>query len=171
MNALEIHREAIEWANWLLEAVMADVTPEQAHWTPPGIANPLGALYAHAVLDQDVIVNAMLKGGAPLYASSWADRCGVEDPRFQLDLEWARAVQIDLDALRAYAKAVYASVLAYLDGLSEADLEREVDLSANGLGVRSVGWMLTALIAAHTNNMAGEISCLKGLQGAQGYPF
>jgi hypothetical protein len=128
MNALETHREAIEWANWLLEAVMADVTPEQAHWTPPGIANPLGALYAHAV-------------------------------------------QIDLDALRAYAKAVYASVLAYLDGLSEADLEREVDLSANGLGVRSVGWMLAALIAAHTNNMAGEISCLKGLQGAQGYPF
>ena len=171
MNVIEVHREAIEWANWLLEAVMEDVTPEQAHWTPPGIANPLGVLYAHALLEQDAIVSAMLKRRPPLYTASWAGKVGVENPDFRLDFEKARTAQIDLEALRAYAQAVYANTREYLDRLDEEKLAREVDLTANGLGVRTVSWMLSALIASHTNNMAGEISCLKGLQGARGYPF
>jgi hypothetical protein len=31
--------------------------------------------------------------------------------------------------------------------------------------------MLNVLVAGHLNNMAGELSCLKGLQGLKGYPF
>ena len=50
-------------------------------------------------------------------------------------------------------------------------LDEMRDLSAQGLGRRSVGWMLNALVAGHLNNMAGELSCLKGLQGFKGYPF
>jgi len=34
-----------------------------------------------------------------------------------------------------------------------------------------MAWALTALLVSHTNNMIGELSCLKGLQGAKGYPF
>ena len=52
-----------------------------------------------------------------------------------------------------------------------AGLDEMRDLSAQGLGRRSVGWMLNALVAGHLNNMAGELSCLKGLQGLKGYPF
>jgi hypothetical protein len=44
-------------------------------------------------------------------------------------------------------------------------------MSASGLGVRTVDWCLSALITSHINNMAGEISALKGVQGAKGYPF
>ena len=47
----------------------------------------------------------------------------------------------------------------------------QVDLSEAGLGVRTVDWLLSALLTSHINNMAGEISCLKGLQGGKGYPF
>lgn len=44
-------------------------------------------------------------------------------------------------------------------------------LGAAGLGTQNVDWMLSALVTAHVNNMAGEASCLKGLPGGRGYSF
>lgn len=35
------------------EATVSDVTEEQAHWQPPGIANPIAAVYAHAIVGAD----------------------------------------------------------------------------------------------------------------------
>lgn len=171
MNGIDVHREAVGWASELLEMTVADVTGEQACWMPPGIANPLGATYAHAVCSVDVIVQSVLKGEAPLFATSWAGKTGVSQPQLASTYEWARSLQVDLPVLREYARAVYQNADAYLASLQEADLEQERDLSGAGLGVRTVSWVLTALLCSHLNNMAGEISVLKGLQGARGYPF
>jgi hypothetical protein len=59
----------------------------------------------------------------------------------------------------------------HIGTLSDQDLERVLDLSNVGLGEQRVSWVISALIVGHLNNMAGEISVLKGLQGAKGYPF
>ncbi len=171
MNAIGTIRESIQWGHQLLEMVMADVTDEQARWTPPGKANPIGALYAHAVLSADGVVNGMLKGAAPRFATEWAGQVGALPPQMSLTFDWARSVQPDLPALRHYGQTVIADAEAYLEQLAEADLDRELDLAAAGLGKRRVSWILNALVAAHLNNMAGEISALKGVQGAKGYPF
>ena len=171
MDAIAALQEGVTWANELLEMVAADVTEEQAHWQPPGIANPLGSLYAHAVFAQDAVINAVLKGGAPLFAGQWAGKTGVENPEFQLNLEWARSVRIDLAAFRPYAQAVYKATYDYMASLTPDDLGREIDLTNVGLGVKPLSWCLNALVISHLNNMTGEISCLKGLQGAKGYPF
>jgi hypothetical protein len=171
MNAVAVIRDGVQWGHQLLEMVMGDVTDEQARWAPPGLANPIGALYAHALLSEDAIVNGMLQGGAPLFATSWAGQAGVEAPQFHLTVDWARGLKPDLAALRQYGPAVAASTVAYLNGLTDSGLDRQVDLSRQGLGSRSIGWALNALVAAHLNNMAGEISALKGVQGARGYPF
>jgi hypothetical protein len=170
MNAVSPLIEGIQWAHELLEMVTADITPEQAHWQPPGIANPLGAIYAHAVLAEDAVVNAMLKGSAPLFSSEWAGKTGIANPQFQLDLEWARNLELDLPAFREYAQAVYATTIDYVSSLSATDLSGEIDMTSMGLGQRSLSWCLNALVISHLNNMIGEISCLKGLQGAKGYP-
>jgi hypothetical protein len=171
MNAVAAYRENIQWGYQLLEMVMAGVQNEQARWAPPGRANPVGALYAHALLGVDGVINGMLKGGAPRFATEWAGQVGSPPPQMSLTLDWARAIQPDLPALRAYGKTLMADVEAYLDSLSDADLDRPIDLSSAGLGTRTVGWALNALVGAHLNNMAGEISALKGVQGLQGYPF
>jgi hypothetical protein len=171
MDTLSYIRMEIEWAHQLLEMVMADVTPELAQWTPPGVANPLGAIYAHAVLGEDGVLNGLLRQGAPLFATTWAGKTGIAEPQFQLTFDWARGLKPNLVALREYAQAVYAETDKYLSTLSASDLERSLDLSGQGLGQRTLGWCLAALIVAHLNNMAGEISCLKGAQGAKGYPF
>ncbi len=171
MTAIESHRTALKWATELLESVMADVTDEQMAYIPPGLANPIGALYAHAVCAADGINRGSLQGDTPLFAGPWAGRTGISEPTMFLDLAAARNLKVDLAAAREYAQAVYADIHSYVASLSDADLERDIDLSQAGLGIRSLDWCVSALITSHFNNMAGEISALKGVQGAKGYPF
>jgi hypothetical protein len=104
MKAISVLQEGTQWAHEFLEMVTADVTPEQAHWHPPGIANPLWAIYAHAVLAEDGVIG-MLKGSAPLFASTWAGKTGVSDPQFQMTLEWAQGLKVELPTFRQYAQA------------------------------------------------------------------
>ena len=171
MDLISTYREGLEWAFELLEMVMADVTPELAHATPPGIANPLAAIYAHAVVDLDMIPTYLFQGKPPLFQTTWAGKTGISDPQWQATYEWARSVQVDFPTARTYAQAAYQNADAYLSSLSERDLYREIDLTGVGLGVRQLSWCISALVISHLNNMIGEISVLKGIQGVKGYPF
>ena len=84
--------------------------------------------------------------------------------------EWAGRVQVDVEALHSYAQAVYQATDGYVASLSDEDLDRPLDLSAIGFGQQTLGFMLSILVFnVHTHT--GEIACLKGLRGAQGYPF
>ena len=171
MNAIEVCLQAYQWASDLMEMVMADVTPEQAAWVPPGIANPLGATYAHAALETDAMIQHFVRGEAPLYETTWASKTGVSQPQMGQTLAWGRALQVELPALREYARAVYRNTEQTIAALSEEDLEREVDLSPLGEGKRTLNWLLQAMVIGHLHNVVGEISALKGIQGAKGYPF
>ncbi len=170
-------RQQFDAAHQLLEATMADVTTEQAHWMPPGIANPLGATYAHVVSAEDYIVQGMFKQVAPLAATDWTGRTGVSEPMPSPGPQWSeypgwtRRVTVDLAALAVFAQAVYAATDAYVSGLTDADLARPFDLTPLGLGPQTVASALSIIALNHVGNMTGEISCLKGLQGARGYPF
>lgn len=171
MNGIETQLVSLRWAHEILAMVTADLTPEQAAWLPPGIANPIGAQYAHAICGEDWIVQSLFLGRAPLYASEWAGRTGISTPQPNATYEWAQSVTMDLSALRSYAAAVAQATESYIIGLSDADLDRSLDMTFVGLGQRTVGWVLSANVIGHINNMAGEISALKGVLGAKGYPF
>ncbi|HEX8219379.1 MAG TPA: DinB family protein [Chloroflexia bacterium] len=177
MDAIELLRLQLDMAHQVMEGTMADVTPEQAHWSPPGLATPLGASYAHVVVSEDVVINGLLRQAAPLMAAEWAGRTGLSEPMPMPGPEWGeyagwnRRVQVELPALKEYAQAVYARTSEYLASLTSNDLDTPLDLSALGFGPSNVGWVLSILVVGHVNNIAGEISCLKGLQGAKGYPF
>jgi len=170
MSALDTHRVALQWATELIELTMQDVTDEHAHWHPPGKANPIAATYAHAVGALDGVIT-LLQGKQPLHVTSWKGKTGISDPQWQSTADWAGSVRVDLSVARQYAQAVYEKASHFMQALSESDLENEIDLSGVGLGVRTLDWCLSALATGHVNNMAGEISVLKGLQGLQGYPF
>ena len=173
MDVKTLLREQFKSAHGLLESTMRDVTEEQAQWSPPGKANPVGATYAHAILSEDMMLNGMLKGGAPLFATTFADKTGLSEvlPPDQPWDAWSRSVQIDLDALRAYAKAVYAATDEYLASATDDDLARELDLSGFGMGKQPVAVFAGTLMVSHLNNHCGEVSSMKGVQGAKGYPF
>lgn len=171
MQAVTLLREQIQQAHGFLEATMEGVTSEQAHWTPPGTANPIAATYVHAVASEDLAINMVLKGGAPLYATEWADRTGISEVQPLTTAEWARRVRIDLPTTHSYAQAVHAATDTYLAALTDEELARALDLTNFGLGQMTVGALLSRMVLGHIDNMCGEISVLKGIQGAKGYPI
>lgn len=171
MNTIPLIREQLKIAHQWFEGTMAGVTQEQAHWQPPGMAHPIGSRYAHAVVAEDVMVNVLIQGGAPLYATTWAGKSGISDPQFYSTLEWARSVQVDLDTARRYAQAVYESTDAYLATLKDEELDRVIDMSEQGMGEWSLGAFLITFVLGHFRDIMGEVSALKGVQGLQGYPF
>ncbi len=173
--SVSLLRAQFKNAHEVLEGTMEGLTSAQAHWTPPGVANPLGATYVHVAVSEDGVIGGMLKGGPPLLAAAWAGKVGVSElppmpggeglPPWDA---WARKVQVDLPAVRAYAQAVYAATDAYLASLPDEALNQSLDLGP--LGQYTLGSFLTVMlfnVAWHT----GEISSLKGLQGLRGYPF
>jgi hypothetical protein len=178
MTATQLLRQQVKIAHDILEATMADVTAEQTHWSPPGIANPLGATYAHLVVSEDFVINGMFRQQAPLLAAAWSERTGLSQPMptpgtpaWSDYPNWNRQVRIDLAALRSYAQAVYAETDAFLASLNDDALGQPLDLSSVGLGQQTMASALTLLMLNHIGTETGEIACLKGLQGARGYPF
>lgn len=69
MDSVALLRQQLANVNQFLEGTMDEVTANQAQWAPPGTANPLGATYAHTVSSLDAVVNGILQGKAPLFAS------------------------------------------------------------------------------------------------------
>jgi hypothetical protein len=178
MDKLTYIREQLKEAHQWLEGTMADVTSEVAHYLPPGAAIPVGAAYAHAIVSEDIVLHTMLQpGGTPLYTSTWADRTGlsVPHPPFSGDswttayTAWTRTVQVDLPSLREYAQAVYAASDQYLASLTPDALDQPMEVP--GLGTTTLAYVLGRFLVAHVDQMTGEISAIKGIQGRQGYPF
>jgi hypothetical protein len=157
-------------AHELLESTVGDVTPEQLHFAPPGRALPVGAAYAHVIFSEDILVQH-LKGEAPLFESGTPTGASEPHPNFtredwNLYPAWTQRVRFDLPTLRAYAQTVYANTDAWLATLTDADLEKP-----DSFLQQDVGHMISRAIIAHADNLSGEISAIKGVQGLQGYPF
>jgi hypothetical protein len=174
VDPVSLIRKQYKGAHDLLEVTINGVTPDQAQWTPPGTANPLGSTYVHIVTGEDAVFNMMIRRATPLFGGDFADKLGVSEPPPAPGhswAEWARAVRVELPVLRDYARAVYASTDDYLSSLTAEDLDTPIDMSAFGMGQQPLYFLVAGVMLQHVNNHLGEIACLKGVQGAQGYPF
>lgn len=172
MNTIEQLVELYQDAHRTLEEVLGEVTPEEAHWLPPGRALPIDALYAHTVIGEDMFLSLFFRKAPALCATTWSGRVGVSelppnDPPWDA---WARDVKVDLPALREYARAVYAASEEYVRSLCPEALEAPFEAPPPGVSW-SFGYVLGPLIAGHAYQHAGEISAIKGLQGLTGYAF
>jgi hypothetical protein len=171
MQSQALYALLFKTANDHLEATMADVTDAVANWVPAQTVATIGAQYVHLVTSEDVIVNGLLKGGAPLLATTFAGKIGAATaPQLFTWGDWGRSTKVNIAEARAYAQAVYASVDAYVNAQTAESLGEIVDLSAAGLGAMPRAVVLEiALRQPYVH--AGEISALKGLQGLKGYPI
>ena len=169
MSQVTALRTAFTTMHQFLENTIEGVTSDQARWQPPGLAHTIGATYAHVAFSEDAVVNAVVRGGAPLMATRFAGKTGAsEPPPPGTDWAgWAGRVQVDVATMREYANATYAATDEYLASIGDADLTREIDMGPAGK------FPLSQLLTIMMGNVAwhtGEIACLKGLQGAKGYP-
>ncbi len=115
MSTKELLQEQIKSARDSFGGTVADLKEEHVHTDPGGLALPLGSLYAHLILSEDIIVHGMLQEKAPLSSTEWKDKTGADKPMPSFEgpnwskenTEWSKTVTVDLVALREYAKAVY----------------------------------------------------------------
>ncbi len=164
MDPVQLIRDQFKQAHDALEGILSDVEPEQVHWVPPGTATPIGALYVHIVYGEDALLNNLLRQHPALMTGALADRTGLSSPPPRPWDEWARTMRMDLPAFRECAKAVYAQTDEYLAGIEASDLDDEI--RAWSLFTRA---SFLTLMLGHVYEHAGEIACLKGLQGGKGY--
>ena len=171
VDVIALLRLQIRAAYEFLDVTIADATTEQLNWLPSGVANPLAAVYAHALVAFDGVLHGMLLRRTPMFESSWEFTTGINEPQWALEPAWAKRVRVDLPIAREYGKAILAAADDYLAHLDPNLIDQTRDLSAQGLGTQTLGWIISRLIVGHLDNMTGEVSCLKGLQGAKGYPY
>jgi hypothetical protein len=169
-SRLDVLRDEARASHEWLQAIVEDVTPEQASWRPPGRANTIAATYAHIVRNQDEDMNHGFLGMPMLGETSWLGKTGLPLSWSNSDKsEWEIGANIDWPALSAYGDAVGAWVIEAVDALTEDDLEKVAALTTpdrpRWLGVDVV--RLT--VGRHVWMHGGEIACLKGLQDAKGY--
>ena len=130
MSTKDLLAQQIGITRMVVDGTIGDVSNEQVAHVPDGIAHPIGATYAHAVMSEDAVVNGMLRKQQPLMAADFAGKTGVDKPMPQFGEpgmnEWARSVKVDMGALKEYAKAVHAQTRLYIGDLSDADLEQKM---------------------------------------------
>jgi hypothetical protein len=177
MNNLgvEILLNQLKAAHSTLEQTMEGVTDEVAHFMPPSKANPIAGVYAHVVFSEDLFMHNFLTNTKPLVETTFKDKTGASETH-PMEWEvaypkWLKEVKVDLKQFREYAKAVYAASEEYVGSLTDADLEKDIDMSAFGMGTKKMYDFIVNLISGHTYSIMGEISVLKGIQGLKGYPF
>jgi hypothetical protein len=173
--SVKILLEQLQEAHKNLEATMEGVTSEIAHFQPEGKANPIAGVYAHVVFTEDLFVQALLKKASPLYDTDWKDNTGASEIQptdwAEAYPKWLRQVKLDLEQFQSYAKAVYENSEKYIESLTDADLNKGVDMSAFGMGERKAYDFIGNIIISHIHQIMGEISVLKGVQGLKGFPF
>jgi len=173
--ATQVLLSQLKSAHTNLEQTMDGVTSEVAHFMPPGKANPIAGTYAHLVFSEDFFVHSFLKNTQPLMVTTFKDKTGASELQ-PTDWEvaypkWLKEVKVDIKQFREYAKAVYTASEEYVASLTDVDLEKDVDMSAFGMGERKAYDFIANIICGHVTSIMGEISVLKGIQGLKGYPF
>jgi hypothetical protein len=175
VRAAQLLAEALDQAHLYLEVrIEAAGEPDVIYRRLPGSdLQSIGAIYAHAVVTEDHSFRDWREGGA-LHARDEHRALGLS-PDIWLDPAWAATFAPDVAALRAYARAVYASTAQVLSTLDDAELDvaRRIHLPAYDerdqvvIRERDTTELFSLIdnVLLHLSEHTGEISALLGVQG------
>jgi hypothetical protein len=181
MSSRDLQRQLLKQAQIYLE-IRIGLCPEALLFesTPGAAIAPIGAIYAHAVVNEDSYVQRELRTATPLFERpEWASKLA-SPPRVALDADRPARFRTDLSLFRLYAQAVYESSDACLAGITEADSEREVPKHVVFLrdGTPALerrpaplAFDFADMVTLHIAEHAGEISALLGVKGLKGSPW
>lgn len=170
MNAGELLRTQYTQGHQLVGSVMSDVGPDVLNDASGlGTLGSIGSIFAHMVFTEDLFVSGFTSKPAIYTDAGWDSKIGIAMPGIQQNADWAKGVKMDPAPFLDYAKQVWAATEAYVGGLSDADLDREVP----GLGGRQVklAVLAGAVGTIHVSQHMGEIAAIKGMRGLTGLAF
>jgi uncharacterized damage-inducible protein DinB len=148
----------------LYASVVDDLSLEQAHRRPDGTGNPIAWLLWHTARVQDDHVVG-LSGGRQAWQDGWAERFGL--PFEENDIGYGHSsdevdkVRVEkLQDLADYHEAVHQLTLAYLDSLTDDELDRVVDRNWNP--PVTAGVRIVSLVGDCLQHL-GQAAYVKGL--------
>jgi uncharacterized damage-inducible protein DinB len=166
MSAIPYIKQSLDFLHRSFRNAAEGLTEEQLHFSPEGESHSIAWVLWHAARIEDLFVQQVFQGQPQLWAAGgWPAKTGLPEPGFGTGQPTAdaKALRIgDLAALREYADAVAERTAALLDGLSDADLEREVKL---GQRTEKLGESITLHLVIHLNGHRGEVNTLRGMMG------
>ena len=90
-KAMALIREQVQAAHQLLEETLGELPGEEIHWTPAGVAHPIGATYAHVVISEEGYIR---KAYLPLFCFSHrieVETIGLDDDaRVRMEIQFGR---------------------------------------------------------------------------------
>ena len=172
----------IEFWFWYPELLVEGLTPEQLAWQPDGHDTSIVFAIWHAYRATDDLVHGMVMQRPTVFASQgWAERLpmtetGVTPFGNGLSREQIGRIRLETASLLAYAKAVGASVKAYLAEMSDEEAAAEVRLPFftgvyPGVDVMSKAETIAFFAIGHVSEHLGEAQFIKGLLGMKGAPL
>ena len=175
-------RKNIEFWHWYPELLVRDLTPEQMRWQPEHHDTSITFALWHTYRAADELVHGMVMQRPSVFASQgWDARLPVAETGATpfgnaMTREQIGGLHLDVDALLAYAKAVGASIGAYVDEMSDEEAAAEVRLPFfsqvyPGFDVLSKAETITFFAIGHTSEHLGEVQMVRGLMGLKGAPL
>lgn len=175
-------KKNLEFWHWFPELLVKGLTAEQLAWQPDGHDTSILFAIWHACRAEDDLLHGFVMHRPSVFASQgWAERLPIAETGATpfgngLSREQIGALRFDISALLAYAKAVGASEIAYLDSISDAEANTEVALPFFAgvyphVDVMSKAETVAFFAIGHTSEHLGEVQFVKGLMGMKGAPL
>ena len=163
MNAREAIRLSLDTGHMVFSAYLEGLSDaDLMRRASPGI-NHINWQVGHLILAEHQMVGRACPGSMPALPAGFAEKYSKETAGSDNASQFCSKAEL----LKAAAEQ-RAATLGVLANLSDADLDREIEVFGRKM---SVGGALTGLLLGNTFAHTGEISALKGLHGAKGYPF
>ncbi len=168
MNGVAAIKETLGLARQYLEAAIQETDAATLGRKLPGATvGPIGEIYGHTVGGEDWAFNQLIQGRDQLLKSGgWASKLGLDAKSTEHD--WNAVAQGHMKELQEYGKAVFAATDAFLDSISDADLDKPIDFFGRK---ESMGWVIADTVLVHVAFHSGEIASLKGVMGLKGLPW
>ncbi len=177
MAVAEFMKELLDDNEYVLMNALEGLTAEELHRQPDPDSNPIGWLMWHLSRTQDRLVAVVQGLEEEWFSGSWYEKFG-RDPnprgrdtgRGQTPEEMRAFRAPNVATLSAYYEKVRARTNAFLDSLTDADLERPVPkpgASATGETVPMTE-RLSDLIRDNVQH-TGQIAYLRGLIRGNGW--
>jgi hypothetical protein len=172
----------LEFWHWYPELLVQGLTAEQLVWQPDGHDTSILFAIWHAYRAEDDLLHGFVMQRPSVFASQgWAERLPVAQTGATpfgngLSREQIGALRLDIDTLLAYAKAVGASEIAYLESISDDEASVEVKLPFftgvyPKVDVMSKAETIAFFAIGHTSEHLGEVQFVKGMMGMKGAPL
>jgi hypothetical protein len=174
IQAVQLAKAVFDRNEGMLFRALDGLTHEELHEMVGPDSNPIGWLMWHLSRVQDNHFSAMEGKEHAWIAEGWREKFGrgempVSDRgRGHTSQEVTAFASPDVDTLTAYYRAVSAHTDAFLDSLSEADMDRQVpSLADDGTTVPLHERMEMCLM--DTLQHSGQIAYLRGLIKGKGW--